>query len=46
MNARICDALMQSGVTITDPMSTWIDITSEIDIDVTIEPGSAIKGST
>jgi len=44
MNARICDALMRSGVTIVDPMSTWIDLTAEIDIDVRIEPGTAIKG--
>jgi len=44
MNARICDALMRSGVTIVDPMSTWIDMTAEIDIDVRIESGTAIKG--
>jgi bifunctional UDP-N-acetylglucosamine pyrophosphorylase/glucosamine-1-phosphate N-acetyltransferase len=46
MNARICEALMTSGVTIVDPMSTWIDITAEIEVDVQIEPGSAIKGGT
>ena len=46
MNARICDALMRSGVTIVDPMSTWIDMTAEIDIDVRIEPGTAIKGKS
>ena len=46
MNARICDALMRSGVTIVDPMSTWIDLSAEIDIDVRLEPGTAIKGAT
>ena len=46
MNARICEALMKSGVTIVDPMNTWIDVTAEIDVDVHIEPGSAIKGNT
>ncbi|MEN9305293.1 MAG: hypothetical protein RLY76_561 [Actinomycetota bacterium] len=46
MNARICDALMKSGVTIVDPMSTWIDVTAEIGLDVHIEPGTAIKGTT
>ena len=46
MNARICDALMKSGVTIVDPMSTWIDLSAEIDVDVRLEPGTAIKGST
>ena len=46
MNARICEALMKSGVTIIDPMSTWIDVTAEIEVDVCIEPGTAIKGQT
>jgi bifunctional UDP-N-acetylglucosamine pyrophosphorylase/glucosamine-1-phosphate N-acetyltransferase len=46
MNARICEALMKSGVTIVDQMSTWIDVTAEIEIDVHIESGTAIKGST
>jgi len=46
MNARICEALMKSGVTIVDQMSTWIDVTAEIEVDVHIEPGSAIKGNT
>ena len=46
MNARICDALMKSGVTIVDPMSTWIDLSAEIDVDVRLEPGTAIKGNT
>jgi bifunctional UDP-N-acetylglucosamine pyrophosphorylase/glucosamine-1-phosphate N-acetyltransferase len=46
MNARICEALMKSGVTIVDQMSTWIDVTAEIDVDVHIEPGTAIKGNT
>ena len=46
MNARICDALMRSGVTIVDPMSTWIDLSAEIDVDVRIEPGTAIKGKS
>ena len=45
-NARICDALMKSGVTIVDPMTTWIDLTAEIDVDVRLEPGTTIKGST
>ena len=46
MNARICDAVMKSGVTIVDPLSTWIDLTAQIDIDVCLEPGTAIKGNT
>ena len=44
MNARICDALMRSGVTIVDPMTTWIDLSAEIAVDVRLEPGTTIKG--
>jgi len=45
-NARICDALMKSGVTITDPMTTWVDVTAEIAVDVRLEPGTTIKGNS
>ena len=44
MNARICEALMKSGVTIVDPMTTWIDLSAEIAVDVRLEPGTTIKG--
>jgi len=46
MHSRINEALMLSGVSFVDPMSTWVDITAEIDVDVRIEPGCAIKGKT
>lgn len=42
----INEALALSGVTIVDPMNTWIDVTAQIDIDVRIEPGCFIKGAT
>jgi bifunctional UDP-N-acetylglucosamine pyrophosphorylase/glucosamine-1-phosphate N-acetyltransferase len=45
-NARICDALMKSGVSITDPMTTWVDITAEIAVDVRLEPGTTVKGNS
>ena len=44
MRDRINRALQLSGVSIIDPNSTWIDLTAEIDVDVTIQPGSAIIG--
>ena len=44
MRDRINDSLMRSGVTITDPASVWIDLDAEIDSDVHIEPGVAIRG--
>jgi len=43
---RINDALMQYGVTMMDPTTTWIDITAEVAPDVTILPGSALFGDT
>ena len=44
MRDRINDSLMRSGVTITDPASVWIDLDVEIESDVHIEPGVAIRG--
>jgi bifunctional UDP-N-acetylglucosamine pyrophosphorylase/glucosamine-1-phosphate N-acetyltransferase len=43
---RINDALMQYGVTMMDPTTTWIDVTVEVAQDVTILPGSALLGDT
>jgi len=46
MRDRINEALMRSGVTIIDPTTSWIDLTVEIESDVTIYPGCAISGVT
>lgn len=46
MRDRINDSLMRSGVTIVDPSSVWIDLDAEIESDVRIEPGVAIRGSS
>lgn len=43
---RINDALMQYGVTMMDPTTTWIDVTVEVAPDVTILPGTALFGDT
>jgi bifunctional UDP-N-acetylglucosamine pyrophosphorylase/glucosamine-1-phosphate N-acetyltransferase len=43
---RINDALMRYGVTMTDPTTTWIDVTVEVAQDVTILPGSSLFGDT
>jgi bifunctional UDP-N-acetylglucosamine pyrophosphorylase/glucosamine-1-phosphate N-acetyltransferase len=43
---RINDQWMQAGVTIVDPMTTWIDATVELSQDVTLHPGTALLGST
>jgi bifunctional UDP-N-acetylglucosamine pyrophosphorylase/glucosamine-1-phosphate N-acetyltransferase len=43
---QILERHMLAGVTIIDPSSTWIDADVEIAADATIEPGSALRGST
>jgi bifunctional UDP-N-acetylglucosamine pyrophosphorylase/glucosamine-1-phosphate N-acetyltransferase len=42
---QILERHMLGGVTIADPASTWIDIETEIDSDVRIEPGSTLIGA-
>jgi len=46
MRDRINDSLMRSGVSIVDPASVWIDLDVEIESDVRIEPGVAIRGNS
>ena len=43
---QILERHMRAGVTIVDPSSTWIDVDVEIAADATIEPASALRGST
>jgi bifunctional UDP-N-acetylglucosamine pyrophosphorylase/glucosamine-1-phosphate N-acetyltransferase len=42
---RINEAHMLAGVTIVDPVSTWIDADVEIAPDVTIHPFSVLRGA-
>ena len=41
---RINEDLMKSGVTIVDPLSTWVDATATIAPDVVLAPGTSIHG--
>lgn len=43
---KILERHMLAGVTIVDPVSTWIDADVEIEPEVTIEPGTALRGAT
>jgi bifunctional UDP-N-acetylglucosamine pyrophosphorylase/glucosamine-1-phosphate N-acetyltransferase len=43
---RILEAHMRNGVTVLDPGATWIDAEVEIGPDVTIAPGSSLRGAT
>jgi bifunctional UDP-N-acetylglucosamine pyrophosphorylase / glucosamine-1-phosphate N-acetyltransferase len=46
MQRRILERLMESGVTITDPDSTFVDASVTIGQDTLVEPFSVIKGHT
>ena len=46
MRRRICERLMESGVTLVDPETTYIDINVEIGPDTVIEPGCSVLGQT
>ncbi len=43
---RILERHMLAGVTIVDPGATWIEPDVEIAADVTIEPGTSLRGAT
>jgi bifunctional UDP-N-acetylglucosamine pyrophosphorylase/glucosamine-1-phosphate N-acetyltransferase len=46
LNRRICQGWMLAGVTITHPETTFIDITAALAEDVTLLPGTYLKGIT
>jgi bifunctional UDP-N-acetylglucosamine pyrophosphorylase/glucosamine-1-phosphate N-acetyltransferase len=43
---RILEGHMRAGVTVLDPGSTWIDADVELAPDVTIAPGTMLRGAT
>ncbi|MEN9906612.1 MAG: hypothetical protein RL475_810 [Actinomycetota bacterium] len=43
---RINEDLMRDGVTIVDPLSTWVDATASVASDVVLMPGTSISGTT
>jgi bifunctional UDP-N-acetylglucosamine pyrophosphorylase/glucosamine-1-phosphate N-acetyltransferase len=46
LNARILEGWMRAGVTIIDPLSTFIDVGVELGTDVEIGPGTQLLGTT
>ncbi|GAE94182.1 N-acetylglucosamine-1-phosphate uridyltransferase [Gracilibacillus boraciitolerans JCM 21714] len=46
MKKRINEQHMRNGVSIIDPENTYIGVDVQIGTDVTIEPGSVLKGKT
>jgi bifunctional UDP-N-acetylglucosamine pyrophosphorylase/glucosamine-1-phosphate N-acetyltransferase len=46
MNARILDRLMDGGVTVLDPASTWVAAGVKVGADTVLHPGVQLEGST
>jgi bifunctional UDP-N-acetylglucosamine pyrophosphorylase/glucosamine-1-phosphate N-acetyltransferase len=43
---RVNEEWMVSGVTMTDPATTWVDVTVTLGRDVTVEPNTQLRGYT
>lgn len=46
LNRRTVEAAMRGGATVVDPATTWIDVEVTVGVDVTIHPGTQLKGRT
>ncbi len=46
LNRRVVEGWMRAGVTVIDPATTWIDVTVTLERDVTLEPGTLLRGET
>jgi bifunctional UDP-N-acetylglucosamine pyrophosphorylase/glucosamine-1-phosphate N-acetyltransferase len=46
LNDRVLEAHMRQGVTVVDPLSTWVDVQVTIEPDAVIEPGTQLRGAT
>jgi len=46
MRERINDALMEAGVTLIDPTTTYVDADVTVGVDTVIEPNTQLKGKT
>ncbi|MBT2399701.1 bifunctional UDP-N-acetylglucosamine diphosphorylase/glucosamine-1-phosphate N-acetyltransferase GlmU [Streptomyces sp. ISL-100] len=46
LNARLLERAMLSGVTVVDPVSTFVDVTVTFDQDAVVHPGTQLLGAT
>ena len=46
MRLRVLDRLMDEGVTVVDPETTYVDSTVAVDSDTVLYPGTILEGST
>lgn len=46
LNRRVVTGWMESGVTVVDPATTWIDVSATLAQDVILLPGTQLHGAT
>nr|WP_244963293.1 NTP transferase domain-containing protein [Actinomyces trachealis] len=46
LNRRVLARWMEQGVGVTDPATTWVDVTVTLAPDVQLEPGAILRGAT
>jgi bifunctional UDP-N-acetylglucosamine pyrophosphorylase/glucosamine-1-phosphate N-acetyltransferase len=46
LNDRVLDGLMRAGVTVVDPLTTWVDVTVSVAADAVLQPGTQLLGTT
>ena len=46
LNRRLLERWMHDGVTVVDPARTWVDVTVDLEADVTLLPGVGLHGAT
>jgi bifunctional UDP-N-acetylglucosamine pyrophosphorylase / glucosamine-1-phosphate N-acetyltransferase len=46
LNDRVLDRLMRSGVTVIDPLTTWVDVTAEVAPDAVLHPAIQVQGAS
>ena len=46
LNDRVLDRLMREGVTVVDPLTTWVDVTVTVAPDAVLQPGTQLQGTT
>jgi bifunctional UDP-N-acetylglucosamine pyrophosphorylase/glucosamine-1-phosphate N-acetyltransferase len=46
LNDRVLDRLMRSGVTVIDPLTTWVDVTAEVAPEAVLHPATQVQGAS
>jgi bifunctional UDP-N-acetylglucosamine pyrophosphorylase/glucosamine-1-phosphate N-acetyltransferase len=46
LNDRVLADLMRAGVTVVDPLTTWVDVTASVAADAVLQPGTQLLGTT